>query len=132
MNEIVEKNGEEVVFSGCCPFCGQYVQVKMKAPWTEEELVKAAAMVCDCPDAKAYQVKERQRKRAEEKIRELFQSECPGISEILNAAVDLILVEHLEKFTLETPAGIKAKVGVNRKGNIKIERSLTVKRSSEV
>ena len=132
MNELVEKNGEKVVFAGECPFCGQFVSVEVEAPWTEEELKDAAAMACECQEANQYRIRKKRKERAHSKINELFQEDCWGLIGLLDAAVELILMDHLDKITLDTSDGIKAKVSVNSKGNIKVERSVTLRRSSEV
>lgn len=132
MNEMVEKNGDHVIFAGCCPYCGQYVQVEMVAPWTEEELREASVMACECTGAGEYRKRKAKKERAHIKINELFQEDCWECIPILDAAVDLILTDCLDKITLDTPEGVKIKVGINSKGNIKVERSETLRRSSEV
>ena len=120
------------MFSGCCPFCGQYVQVELEDSWTEEELMDAAALACECFEAGNYRIRKKRKERAHGKINELFQEDCRGLISLLDAAVDLILMDHLDKIALNTSDGIKASVSINSKGNIKVERSMTVRRSSEV
>lgn len=132
MNEMVEKNGDRGIFAGCCPYCGQYVQVEMVAPWTEEELREASVMACECYQAGEYRKRKARKERARMKINELLQEDCQECIPILDSAVDLILTDCLDKITLDTPEGVKIKVGINSKGNIKVERSETLRRSSEV
>lgn len=132
MNDIVEKNGEKVMFAGCCPFCGQYVQVEIEAPWTEEELMDASAMACECSEAERYRRRKVRKEKASRKINELFQEDSQEIIPIMNVGAELVLMDVLEKISISTAAGVNAKISTNSKGSLKIERSVTIKRSNEI
>lgn len=129
----VEKKFDETAIEiGACKFCGQCHQIEVVGKWTDDMLNEAATERCKCEEAGIFRVKKRRKEKAERKIIELFREDCGELMEMMKDAVNLIMDGPLNKVVFHTETGVKATISVNNKGNIKIERSEAIRRSSEI
>lgn len=118
-----------------CMFCGQIRQISAENELTDEQAIEMATMSCDCPEAIAYQKDKKRKEKAMSHISVLFGEEAEArmkikedIVEIMMAATEQIYDGDLDSITLSIPGGVKAKIGMNAKGGIKVERTDSAKR----
>lgn len=111
----------------CCPYCGQYITLETIGEVGEEKLQELAAEQCECGGAKEARRKKQQREKLEKNICKLFGETFPEASDLLIAAICPIQEYNLAAIQIDTGLGIKAKLSVNQKGEIKVEKSETKK-----
>lgn len=114
-----------VVLTGSCIYCGQIRQIEGQEGMSEEERNRKATELCDCKEAKTAQEK------AEKNIHQMFGEDFPETEEILLAAVKYIESGDIDSITIDTGMRVKGKVSMTSKGNIKVERTKTLKTSLE-
>lgn len=68
---------------------------------------------------------------AERNISDLFQKDMPEVEEILQKALPAVHRGEINSVTLDTKRKIKAKISKTSKGNIKVERTKTMKTTLE-
>lgn len=129
---VQKKFDDTTLEIGACKFCGQCHQIEVVGKWEEEALNEIATEKCKCDEAQKYQREKRRKEKASHKINELFKADCEELLEMMNEAVEKIMEGPLNKIVFNTETGVKATISVNSKGNIKIERAVTAKRSSEI
>lgn len=111
----------------CCPYCGQYMTIETGVEVEEERLQEMAVEKCNCQGAKEAKRKRMQREKLEMSIQKLFGETFPEACELLTAAIYPIQEYDLAAVQIDTGLGIKAKLSVNQKGEIKVEKSETKK-----
>ena len=137
LKDEVKKYKELETVTGGCRFCGQVMQVEAPPGCGEDVIEELVAESCSCTEAQLYEASKRRQERAHEKIELLFgeQAESPvdgKAEELLHIAVDAALAWDIEKLTVEIGDGTKGKISRSAKGNIKIERSESRKKSVEL
>lgn len=120
-----------VVLTGSCIYCGQIRQIEGQEGMSEEERNRKATELCDCKEAKTAQEKAETRTKAEKNIHQMFGEDFPETEEILLAAVKYIESGEIDSITIDTGMRVKGKVSMTSKGNIKVERTKTLKTSLE-
>lgn len=111
---------------GACIYCGQLWSFETIGLADGDKLDEWATEKCDCSAAKAQTQKKKSLKVAKEKIKQFFPGDNVTL-DILDKATDAIYDDHIEDITINIGNGVKAKVSTNRKGNIKVERTVTTK-----
>lgn len=102
--------------------------------WKQEELDELATELCDCTEAGAYTYTKKRREKAKKCIKEQFQEEIKeneNIKHLLNVVTDMVINEEIRTFSCDINGKIKAKISMTAKGNVKIERTETEKKSEE-
>lgn len=120
-----------VILTGSCIYCGQIRQIEGQEGMLEEERNRKATELCDCKEAKAAQEKAEARTKAEKNIHYMFGEDFPETEELLMAAVEHIENGKIDSITINTGVRVKGKVSKTAKGNIKVERTKTLKTALE-
>ena len=120
-----------VILTGSCIYCGQIQQIEGEEGMPEEERNRKATELCDCKEAKVAKEKEKARTKAEKNIHSMFGEDFPETEEILMAAVKHIENGQIDSITIDTGMRVKGKVSKTAKGNIKVERTKTLKTALE-
>lgn len=132
----VEKRENEscegvVTATGSCKFCGQAATRKALEEWGREDIDELATETCECLDARIYAHKKGQKERTNERIDLLFGKDNKSVT-VPDAAVDLLhkavypICEGLIKsIAIEIGNGVKGKINVTSKGNVKVARIKT-------
>ena len=121
-----------------CKKCGQIIDVEVPTNWTNNLSDELATEMCGCWGSTEFCKSKKKRENAEETVNRQFGDlEKQGaitenITSLIHKIVDLILNEELKTASLDIGQGIKAKIGINSKGNVKIEKSITEKNSEEI
>ena len=112
-----------------CPYCGQGVMIKAEKGWNEDQILKEAAMNCNCDEARHQQEIQQSVNEAEmyiknefsapEVIRNLFLHCCEDIGQ--GRFSKLSVCADKSKYTMTKTS----------KGSIKIEKITTVKEAKE-
>ena len=119
---------------GFCAYCGQAISGGLATD--QEEADAKATYECDCAGARAHRKKEQQKAEAKSKVREIFSdgTMCnepdDGVLEMMFEAVDLIADGLLKSLTMVIPRVGTAKMSINSKGGIAIERKKTVSKKA--
>lgn len=121
---------------GGCKFCGQTANIEVLQDWEGHEWDELATELCDCTEAKCYTYKKKRKEKAKQAIEEQFGAERENavgedIVSILKSIIDLAVEDRINSGTIDIGNGIRAKIGVNAKGFIKVERIKTEKSSKE-
>lgn len=122
-----------VIQTVACPFCGQ-VQIREGAVtrMPDEELEEFARLHCDCEEAKSYQRKALRIKKAKDQILSWFGGEE---SEFVQKAMEITqMVQEckMDSATLVNNAGVKLKISISSKGNLKLGVSRTRTDTKEI
>lgn len=119
--------------TGIYMYCGQVNQIEVEdgKTLTEEEKNKLATKRCTCEQAMSAQEQEKVVSDAERNISDLFQKDMPEVEEILQKALPAVHRGEINSVTLDTKRKIKAKISKTSKGNIKVERTKTMKTTLE-
>ena len=126
--------GYVITAQGGCLFCGQIIALEVDPTWKQEELDELATELCDCTEAGAYTYTKKRREKAKKCIKEQFQEEIKeneNIKHLLNVVTDMVINEEIRTFSCDINGKIKAKISMTAKGNVKIERTETEKKSEE-
>lgn len=121
---------------GGCRYCGQIVTMEVPIDWDDDTLDEAATEQCDCTRAGIYTRQKQQKEKARKAIEDEFGEKGSGIDE----EVKILLIDLSEKVvetkinsgTIDIGEGIKAKIGINGKGFVKVEQIKTKKTKREV
>lgn len=113
-------------------FCGQ-VQTGKFDKLSEKEANEKATLGCRCSDACAYRARETQKTEAKVYIQELFVDVSEGwvsvdderIIKLMENAVDLIAENKIRSVSMNIPGVGTAKISMNSKDGIVIDRKKT-------
>lgn len=104
---------------------------KVLEDWTQEEKDELATETCGCLEAKQYAAKKRQKERAHKRIEMLF-GENNGVVtcdvatlELLHGIINPVCEGNIAAATVDIGNGVKAKINITNKGNIKVGRTKT-------
>lgn len=114
---------------GTCIYCGQTMLVEATGQEDKKDLDRLATEKCTCDDAKNQQEKVQIVKKTEKNIENLFRDNFPEIEAIMKKLLPYIQDKTVKKVVLNIDSSIKAEIGVNSKGKIKV--SLTEKNTLE-
>lgn len=115
---------------GFCIYCGQ-ASLGINAD-SSAEANERATDECDCPEAKNQRKKKRQIAEAKRKIAEVFLDDgleyepCSEVLEMMNSAVELMAEGVVKSMTMSVANVGIAKIAVNSKGGIVVERRRTI------
>lgn len=137
VKEFKRERPEGVVTqTGACRFCGQMRTIETLIQWEADDVNEAVTELCSCYDAVEYASKKRKKEKACKAIRRKFLNEVKPWPEpmmnILFDAVPMILEGRLKNLNIDDGEGIKVKLGITSKGDIKVEKVVTRKESEEV
>lgn len=119
---------------GFCAYCGQAISGALGTDL--EEADAKATYNCDCAGAREHRKKEQQKAEAKSKVREIFSDDAmgnepdDGVLEMMFEAVDLIADGLIKSLTMVIPRVGTAKMSINSKGGIAIERKKTVSKKA--
>lgn len=121
-------------FFGSCRFCGQLSAGTIEGADTAEEADEIATMDCSCYGACGYRKKKEQKERAKLNLRELFveknerwnSMENEKLIEFLESAIDHVVEQDVNSISLSIPGIGSAKISMNSKSGVVIERRKTV------
>lgn len=120
---------ERRYYTAPCRFCGQIVQFDSENALSEEQQIDEATLHCACDEAITQSRRKRKKDRTLKNVEELFGEENKKTLTLLNYAAECICDDDIEKITLNLYNGIKATISQNSKGEIKVERTDTIKKS---
>lgn len=139
-NEVEEEKRDKligtVVQQGGCKFCGQLMKIETLIGWDEDKCNELATETCNCHEATEYTRRKGQKERAHSKIESLFET-CNGkglsteSAKVLHMAADLLSDGEAQSISLDAGNGLKAKISITSKGNIKVERTDSRKQAVE-
>jgi len=121
----------ELILDGIavCPYCGQAVAIDKESGQPADA---AAAMACDCPDARRFRQRKERIERSEAIIDELFGCECEESIEaapipdeavkLLKGAAIMVIDGVITGFSVQAGSICKASVKCKGDGDLKIER----------
>lgn len=135
-NELEEMKREHPdgleVQTGSCRFCGQMAQIETLLPWPQEKLDEAATEMCKCGAAQNYASRKKRMEKAKRTIERQFGKYLPETAVgLLKTAVELIGEDQIDSLTLDAGNGLKGKISMTSKGNIKVEKTETRKETQE-
>lgn len=119
---------------GGCLFCGQLYmldedeleEVVGGEGLSQEELLDhQATMQCKCSDARSYQYKIKTKERTKNNIEELFGIYHPEATKLLKAAVDVLVDDKITGLTLNLGMRTRVSMDKDKKGVIKVKRTIT-------
>lgn len=126
-----ESCGGVVTVTGSCKFCGQAATRKALEEWGQEDIDELATETCECLDARIYTHKKWQKERTNERIDLLFGKDNKSVT-VPDAAVDLlhkavypICEGFIQSIAIDIGNGVKGKINVTSKGNVKVARIKT-------
>ena len=116
--------------TGACTFCGQIASRRVLAEWSSEEIEELATETCDCWEAKDYMHKKGQQERADKKIDMLFGegadvAVAAAAADLLHKAVGPICDQRIASISIDAGNGIKGRISMTAKGNIRVVRTKT-------
>lgn len=131
--ERAEKNqsGGVVTGYGSCRFCGQQEARKVLEDWTQEEKDELVTETCECLEARLYAAEKGQKERAHKRIEMLFGENngvvtCnAAVLELLHSIINPVCEGNIAAATVDIGNGVKAKINITNKGNIKVGRTKT-------
>lgn len=104
---------------------------KVLSEWSQEEIDELATETCECVNARIYTHKKSQKERAHNKIDLLFGENNTTVI-VPDAAVDLlhkavypICKGFITAITVDIGNGVKGKINITSKGNVKVARTKT-------
>lgn len=123
--------------TGGCRFCGQIANLEVPIEWTDEQVDEAAVECCGCEKAQEYTIRKKKKERAIEAIEQQFGEESEtqiddSIKELLIEIVGHVVDRRVTSGTIDIGNGLRAKIGRNAKGSIKVEREKKAKEVQEV
>lgn len=121
-------------YFGSCRFCGQLSAGTVEGAETEAEADEIATMDCSCNGACGYRKKKEQKERAKLNLRELFvkknerwnSMENETLIRFLESAIDHVVENDINSISLSIPGIGSAKISMNAKAGVVIERRKTV------
>lgn len=127
-------NKEVDRYFGTCKFCGQLSAGTVEGADTAEEADEIATMDCSCYGACGYRKKKEQKERAKLNLRELFveknerwnSMENESLLQLLYSAIDHVVDNDIHTISLSIPGVGSAKISMNAKSGVVIERRKTV------
>ena len=136
LKDIVEKAernraGGVITGYGSCRFCGQQATHKVMEEWQQEEINELVTESCECLEARIYTAEKGQKERAHNRIEMLFGEGNNivavenAVLELLHNVIDPICEGHIAAVTVDIGNGVKAKINITAKGNIKVGRTKT-------
>lgn len=123
--------GGVTTVTGACRFCGQVATRKALEEWGNDEIDELITETCDCPEADNYAFKKQQKETADEQIEKLFGTgkrdlEVPeAVADLLHKAVHPIREGCIASVTIDAGNGVKGRINMTTKGNIKVTRTKT-------
>lgn len=99
--------------------------------WQQEEINELVTESCECLEARIYTAEKGQKERAHNRIEMLFGEGNNIVAvenvvlELLHNVIDPICEGHIAAVTVDIGNGVKAKININAKGNIKVGRTKT-------
>ena len=117
--------------TGSCRFCGQMGTHKALEEWGREEIDELATETCECADARSYKHKKGQIERANARIELLFGKDNKSVTvpceavDLLRKAIYPVCEGSIQSITVDIGNGIKGKINITSKGNIKVARTKT-------
>lgn len=132
----VEKREKEacggiVTATGSCKFCGQVATRKALEEWSQEEIDELATETCECADARIYAHKKEQKERANARVDLLFGKGNESVTvpdaaaDLLHKAVYPVCEGFVQSVTVDIGNGVKGKINITSKGNVKVARTKT-------
>lgn len=137
MEQKEEKKKENpkgtIIQTAACPFCGQ-VRIREGAATKirEEALEEFARLNCDCEGARAYQKKHLRLKKAKDQILSWFGEEESEFTKKAMEIIRMVQEYEMDSATLVSNDGVKFKVSISNKGNLKIGISRTRTDTKEI
>lgn len=121
-------------YVGCCKYCGQLLNGNNE--FENQDTADAWATArCNCSMATIKRRQAEQVENAKERVEQLFGVDCKeyGFSpianestiDLLNAAIEHVAGGHVLQVSIATNGDGVAKVSMNSKGNIRVQRSVT-------
>lgn len=135
--EKIKKNepGILIMKRGGCRYCGQIADLEVPEGWEENVCDEVATEMCECISATIYTRKKRQKEKAAEAIEEQFGETGSGteddVRELLTDIADKVVEQKINSGTIDMGNGTKAKISINAKGLVKVERTKTEKATRE-
>lgn len=138
VRKIREIRPQDIVsLKGACECCGQIKIVEAPVNWNDDQVNGLVTEMCDCIEADHRTRLKRQKERAHAKIEELFngndkENECINNAalQLIHNAVEPIVDDDIASATIDI-GGIKAKLSMTAKGNVKITRTDTKTKNYE-
>lgn len=116
---------------GYCKFCGQAVTVRVTCD-SQAEADERAIGLCSCAESREYCKLSRLKDEAKLNIREVFGEDSEkwkavdsDVIELMETAVDMLADNKFRSITIAIPGAGTAKLAVNSKGGIEVERKKT-------
>lgn len=133
--ELKCRGGALETKQGACRFCGQIRALEVDNTWKPAELDELATELCECVDASWYATQKRRKENAAKAVEEQFGAEgerCkPEVLSLLEAAVNEVAEMRVNSVSIDIGNNVKAKIGMNNKGLIKVEKTKTQKETRE-
>lgn len=114
---------------GCCKFCGQSYAFQTVGEASEERLTEWATEKCDCTEAKEERKLRMDERKAYQNIQKLFKDS--KTAQILMQAVWPILTCEIDSIAIDIGGGVKASMGLNKNGRIKVQKRTTLTDTAE-
>jgi len=114
-----------------CRYCGQSVMIE-NDPNDKRSNGEQAVMNCECEEATNYKERLARIRKAKKDIKRIFTDETDKVIEFLSKAVEMCIDSEFESIAAELDWKTKAKISCKSDGNIKIERTDTVKSNAEI
>ena len=123
-----EKNlpGGVTTVTGTCRFCGQVATRKALEEWSQEEIDELITETCECVDARTYVYEKEQKERVNTRIDLLFGKDNKSVTipdaavDLLHKAAYLVCDGFIQSIMVDMGNGVKAKINLTSKGNIKV------------
>ena len=134
-----EAEPEYITTYAACEFCGQSNEINILSTSTEQERIDRATYGCICFEARQKRDRKAQIDNANENIDDLFGEYCDdrGYEQVddnfvayLKQCVILIAEKHIRQISASV-GRVTAKISLNSKGKIVVERSETLKSKLE-
>lgn len=136
LKDIVEKaekmrSGGVITGYGSCGFCGQKATHKVMEDWEQGTIDELITESCECLEACIYTAEKGQKERAHSRIEMLFGKDNnvvateDAVLNLLHSVIDPICERHIAAATVDIGNGVKAKISITAKGNIKVGRTKT-------
>lgn len=136
LKDIVEKaeqtrSGGVITGYGSCRFCGQQATHKVIEDWEQGTIDELITESCECLEARIYTAGKGQKERAHSRIEMLFGKDNnvvateDAVLALLHSVIDPICEGHIAAATVDIGNGVKAKISITAKGNIKVGRTKT-------
>lgn len=120
---------------GVCKYCGQVILIDKSEIEDKETCDRMATDRCDCPEAKQESIIGRQVESAKRRIRELFGDLAPNndfepiendeVINHLHMIAEQIIRGNIRSAVVKIDKCCKAKIALDAKGNVNVERNET-------